>query len=245
MSPLKVIFLLTLIAFSSNDSIERNFINILKSFENGHLSNRDIITFMEYTSKKNHLIFPDHLGKNKVAFKNHLVAIKHNNGFIEDQYNYQDIVYGVKPLSYNGNQLIALYNALHYLTKKDDIDFPSIIEELEIQGIYIDGYFGASPISVENYFQKNGFNTRSSYYKKDYDEIGNSADAAILTVYISANDNFQKVHTVAVTKENGKFYIHNHGANSSKTAYNSISDIINKIISGKDKFMYLTGIYKK
>ena len=113
MSPLKVIFLLTLIAFSSNDSIERNFINILKSFENGHLSNRDIITFMEYTNKKNHLIFPDHLGKNKVAFKNHLVAIKHNKGFIEDQYKYQDIVYGVKPLSYNGNQLIALYNALH------------------------------------------------------------------------------------------------------------------------------------
>ena len=109
---------------------------------------------MEFLSRKNHLVFPDHLDKNKAAFKNHLLAIRHNNGFIEDQHNYQDMVYGVKPLSYNGNQLIALYNVLYFLTKKDDIDFPSIIENLEIKGIYIDGYLGASPMSVENYFKK-------------------------------------------------------------------------------------------
>ena len=85
----------------------------------------------------------------------------------------------------------------------------------------------------------------SSYNKQDYDVIGNSTDAAVLTIYNSQENEFQKVHTVAVTKENGKFYIHNHGANSYKIAYDSISDIINKIISGNDKFLYLTGIYKK
>ena len=94
-------------------------------------------------------------------------------------------------------------------------------------------------------FIKNGFNTRSLYYKKDYDETGNSPDAAILTIYNSHDNEFQKVHTLAVTKENGKFYTHNHGANSYKIAYDSITDIINKIISGNEKFMYLTAIYKK
>ena len=36
--------------------------------------------------------------------------------------------YGDYTLSYNGCELIAIYNALYELTKKNDIDFAQIID---------------------------------------------------------------------------------------------------------------------
>ena len=50
---------------------------------------------------------------------------------------------------------------------------------------------------------------------------------------------------MAITKENGKYYVHNNGINSSSIAYNSITDVLNRINRGKAKNIYLTGVYKK
>ena len=67
--------------------------------------------------------------------------------------------------------------------------------------------------------------------QKDYDTIAKETDATILSFYFGHGniDISKKIHFVAITKENGKYYVHNNGDNSYKIAYNSITDILNKI----------------
>ena len=156
------------------------------------------------------------------------------------------MLYGFRSLSVNGGSLIAVYNVLNYLTKKD-IDFPLIIKTFENDGIIYDGKLGTSMKAVDDYFKKNGFNIWSSMNQKDYDTIAKATDATILSFYFGYGntDISKKIHFVAITKENGKYYVHNNGDNSYKIAYNSITDVLNKINSGKVKQIYLTGIYKK
>ena len=245
MSPFKILFLLSLVIFSSNCSEESSFIELLKSFAQNHLDNDFLIITIEIIRKKGSHNFPDNFAKNKAAFKSHAVSIKQNEGFIEDQHNYKDMYYGIRSLSESGCGLIATYNVLYHLTKKQDIDFPSIIKFYEKDGIIFKGLFGTSMVAIDDYFKKNGFRTWSSSKKSDYDKIGEATDASILTVYNSVDDIFQGIHFMAITKENGKYYVHNNGSNSSKIAYSSISDVLKRINSGKAKDIYLTGVYKK
>ena len=194
--------------------------------------------------KRNDHRLPDNYAKNKAAFKNHAIAIRNNNGYIEDQQNYKDMSFGIKPLSFNGCGLIATYNVLYYLTKKEDINFASIIKDLEYDGILFGGLFGTSMKAIDDYFRKIGYRTKSSSNIRDYDKIGRETDASILTIYNNAYNIFQGLHFIAITKERGKYFVHNNGEYSSNTAYNSITDVLCRINSGKSKHVYLTGVYK-
>ena len=245
MSPLKFIFLFWLLIFSIDCSEQSAFSNYLNRFSQNGINNDYLIFIIEIMRKRNSHLFPNNFAKNKASFKNHAFAIKNNKGFIEDQQNYNDMFYGTKSLSYNGCGLIAIYNVLYHLTKKTDIDFPSIIKDLEYDGIILGGLFGTSMKAVDDYFRKKGFRTKSSSKIKDYDKIGRETDASVLTVYNNAYNIFQGIHIMAVTKENGKYYIHNNGDYSSDIAYNSITDILYRINSGIAKNIYLTGVYKK
>ena len=53
------------------------------------------------------------------------------------------------------------------------------------------------------------------------------------------------MHTICITKKQGKYYVHNNGAKSSSVPYDSITDVLAKINDGKDKDIFLIGINKK
>ena len=243
MSPMKIIFLFYIIIFSSKCSSESSILDMLKRFLQNHVDNDVFISFIEVVRHMNTHNFPDNFNKNKEAFKNHALAIKRNRGFIEDQNNYKDMSYGIKTLSENGCGCIATYNVIYHLTNQLDIDFPSIIKALEDDGIILSGVFGTSMKAIDDYLRSQNFRTWSSSKKEDYDKIGEATDASILTVYNSVEDITRGIHFMAITKTNGKYYVHNNG-NSPSTAFNSISDVLNRINGGKAKDIYLTGVYK-
>ena len=245
MSPLKIIFLFILLISSSDCSEKSNFLSFLTRFGNNQIGNEYLIFIMEIMRKRNNRRFPNNFAKNRAAFKNHASAIKSNNGFIEDQQNYNDMSYGVKTLSENGCGLIAIYNVLYHLTQNENIDFPSIIQDLEYDGIVLGGIFGTSIKAIDDYFRKKGFRTKSSGLIRDYDRIGRETDASVLTIFNNGINIFQGIHFIAITKKGGKFYIHNNGAYSPDVAYDSITDILTRINSGRAKNIYLTGVYKK
>ena len=74
--------------------------------------------------------------------------------------------YGTKSLSDNSSGLIAIYNILYYLTKKEDIDFAQIIKDLELDGIYLNGAFGTGIKAPQNYFLKKGFRVTGTWDEK-------------------------------------------------------------------------------
>ena len=143
MSPLKIIFLLSLVIFSSNCSEESSFLDFLKKFAQNYIDNDLLIMSIEIIRRRNKHNFPDNFAKNKAAFKNHEFAIRHNKGFIEDQHNYNDMSYGIQTLS------VAFKN--HEFAIKHNKGF------IEDQHNYKDMSYGIQPLS------KNGCGLIATY----------------------------------------------------------------------------------
>ena len=243
----KILFLfLTLLISAQSQKYDQNsIIDILKSFLQKNVPNEIVLNFFEYLKTLQKKEYPTHLSENRKGFKNHLSTIKANNGYIEDQRNYKDMSYGDYTLSYNGCELIAIYNALYELTKKNDTDFAQIIDIHEKNGILINGVFGTSMKTIEQYFIKNGFPTKSSSIKDDYEQIAKNSDVLILTIYNNKDDIMAQIHTIAITKKNGKYFVHNNSANPPSVGYTSFANALNSINSGKAKDLFLIGINKK
>ena len=215
-----------------------------KSFIPQKISNNLVLVFFEFLRKIAFHNFPDNLEKNIKNFKNHIKEIKDNDNYIENQDDYNDMYYGNQTISFCGCEIIATYNAIYDLTGKHEIDFPFIIDSFEKDGIVLSGFFGTSPKSIEDFFNKKGFKTISSSKKEDYDKIGENSDALILTIFNDKYNVFNMVHSFNITKRNGKYYIHNNGYNCHLVSYNSISDLLLKINNGNAKDIFLIGIIK-
>ena len=115
----------------------------------------------------------------------------------------------------------------------------------EKDGILLSGLFGTSMRAIEEYFVKNGFKTRSSSKKENYEKIAKESDVLILTMYNNIYDITAQIHTIAITKANGKYYVHNNSSNPPSIGYNSITDVLAKINGGRAKDIFLIGINKK
>ena len=244
MSP-KIIPLFLFLIISSNCQDVDAIIKKLKSYLQNNVDNDVFLDFMDFLQKRFRKKFPDHLEKNRKAFPNHLKTIKLNKGFIEDQGNYKDMVYGLSPFQANGCELIAIYNALYEMTKKEDIDLPLIIDIHEKNGMVLNGLFGTAPRAIETYFKNNGYKTMSASKKDKYENIAKSSDVLILTIYNNIEDITDQVHTICITKKQGKYYVHNNGSKSSTVPYNSITDVLARINGGKAKDIFLIGVNKK
>ena len=185
------------------------------------------------------------MSKNEKNYENHKKIIEKNNGYIEDQNNYKDMYYGKKTLDYNGCGIIATFNAMYDLTGEHIFSLPLMIDYFEEDGIVMMGIFGTSPNSIKNFFVKQGFETASSTKEEEFNKIGNNFDSFILTFYNNGLDIFSQVHIANISKKNGKFSIHNSGANCQTKSYNSISDLIFQKSNGKSKGIMLIGIKRK
>ena len=241
---IKSFLIIFLILFSVKCGEENALIKLLKSFLQNYVDNDTLIKFIEIIRGKEKHNFENHLSYNTQAFKNHLSSIRANKGFIEDQSNYKDMKYGLKTLNENGCGLIATYNVIHFITGDTNINFPAIIDYFEKDGILLSGYFGTSIVAISEYFKKNGYQVMKSTKKAEYDNIGNNMKAFILMVYNDKDDITAAMHFMAITKSDGKYYVHNNGYKSSSVAYTSISDVLAKINSGKAEDVMLIGMSK-
>ena len=171
----------------------------------------------------------------------HKTTLTENNGFIEDQENYRDMYYGKYEISHNGSGPIAVFNLFYLLTKRTDLDLSIFIQILEKNGIVLDGMC-TSMIAIAKYFKDLGYVPLSSSNLYDFNKIGRETYASILSVY---NPNIyywsNAIRFWAISKENGKYYVHNNEDGSPKIAYDSITDILQK--TGM-KYIYLTGVYR-
>lgn len=239
---MKYFILSILIAFSVELDIN-NLINYFRSFLQKNVSNKDFLKGVELFRKLPPQTYPENLEYNIQNFEKHLSSIKANNGYIEDQHNYYDMKYGLKTISDSGCEVIALYNALYDLTGEENRDFPAMIDYFEKDGIMLYGYFGTAPQAIEEYINKLGFKTMGATEKEDYPKIEEACDTFILTKYNNEEDIMDMIHTICISKRNGKFYTHNNGYYGRSIGYDSISDALSR--DGRAKGIYLVGIQKQ
>ena len=218
----------------------------IKSFIPQKISNSIALSFFELLRKINYISnnFSGNLEYNNINFEHHKKRIKKDNGYIENQHDYNDMKYGNQTMSYCGCEIISVFNAINFLTKNKNINLPEIINDFENDGITLNGNFGTAPKAIEDYFKKKNYFTVSTSKEEEFDKIGEIAECLILTFYNDKNDIMQEVHTVNITKEKGKLYVHNCGRNSCKIPYNSISDFLKRDNEGKYKGIFLIAIKK-
>ena len=237
--------IISIILFSYSTAINiDSLINLFKSFLQKNVSNKELLKFLQMFGSLSAKAYPGNLEHNIKNFQNHLATINENNGYIEDQRNYGDMKFGLETISFSGCEIIATYNALYDLTGKHNIDFPAMIDYFEKDGILLYGYFGTAPQALEEYLNKLGFETMTSTEKEDYYYIQEACDAFILTIYNDKDDITKMIHTIAISKRNKKYYVHNNGYYGHLEEYDSILDILSKINDGKAKDIFLIGIKK-
>ena len=229
---------------NTNPPTTESNVSFFKSFIPQKISNDTALSFFEILRKGSHVSnnFPENLENNIKNFEHHKKQIKKDKGYIENQNNYNDMQYGNKKMSYCGCGIISVFNAINFLTNNENINLPEIINDFEKDGIILNGIFGTSPKAIEDYLIKKNYLTMSTTNENEFDEIGEKAECLILTFYNDKNNIMNQVHVINITKEKGKYYVHNCGINHQKIPYNSVSDFFKRAERGKGKGIFLIGI---
>ena len=131
--------------------------------------------------------------------------------------------FGAFKMSYNGCEVIAVYNALRM--KGKGIPISQIALEMEVNGSsLLYGIFGANPYFIGNYFGHHNIKyTRYTSESKMKNSIKNG-------IYIISFWNNQKItggiHTVAFNYKNGLYTVYNDSDNNTKSkSYRSLTAI--------------------
>ena len=150
------------------------------------------------------------------------------NGFIERQEMLAPLRYGVsrkglsrrllagRPLTGGENtcEVIAVYNALGALNMPQP-GLPELLRRFEGRGISLGGYFGTSLYALRRFFRKQGCHTAALYGSRadraGTERLAGAGTVFILTMLNTADNLYDMVHTVCVTKTDGGVTVHNVG----------------------------------
>lgn len=133
--------------------------------------------------------------------------------YIENQFYWKDIKFGISDMSYSGCEIMATYNALKALGEPvSEQTVVDLIAMYEADGAVFGGKFGTSPYAVEDYFRDQGYDvmTTASQDTAEINKIGEYCDTVIVNAYNNKNDITDMIHTVSITKdEEGTYSVHN------------------------------------
>ena len=133
--------------------------------------------------------------------------------YIENQFYWKDIKFGISDMSYSGCEIMATYNALKALGEPvSEQTVVDLIAMYEADGAVFGGKFGTSPYAVENYFRDQGYDvmTTASQDTAEINKIGEYCDTVIVNAYNNKSDITDMIHTVSITKdEEGTYSVHN------------------------------------
>ncbi len=214
-----------------------------------HISDRKMINILEFLksgiSKKRadeHYINNSELWKQK---KCQLLDKDRGFPYLERQRDLKDFEFGYanalfRKLFFGGNKMmaddnccevIAVYNAITFLGNGvPSVDFPVLLKDFERNGIVLHGCFGTSPKAIFRYLGDKGYNSHmlvgEDINESSLRSMQESHNTYILTAYNEKGHIESMIHTVSITFDAGKYYIHNSSDDRGKpydTLYNAVA----------------------
>lgn len=212
------------------------------------IDNATVVNILDLMRRQQKIIkkdFTAHLKANEDAFRKHTAVIAQNKGFVEDQNSYTDMAYGNATMQYSGCEIFATYNAIHSILGRQSMTLAKMISEYEKDGMVLSGKFGTAPKAVKDFLDKHGFKTDMTTNEADFENFGKQFQSLILTMYNDKDDISKEVHTVNISKEDGKFVAHNVYCNGKVVGPNAtIKELIANMNGGKVKGISLIGVSK-
>ncbi len=178
-------------------------------------------------------IIKDHLEDNIKAFNAHRKKITEDGGYIENQNDYSDMYYGTRTVRFSGCEIIASYNVLHALTGREP-SFSKMIAAFEKNGMIFYGNLGTDPGKMRSFLKKQGFKVEeftdiNAYRKSREGERPvrkGKEEAFVLTLYNDRTDLMKGIHTVAVTKKERWYFLHNDGGTRARGPFAGIEQVL-------------------
>lgn len=137
--------------------------------------------------------------------------------------------FGIRPMSYNGCEIIAMYNAAYLLG--NPMKLQDIAYDMEFVGSMLYGEWGTNPFAIGPYMKSKGFLGE----KTNQANITN-ASFAMGTVYIisffnEAYNPFSQIHTIAILVT-GKNCFYTFNNDPEKTYRNGFNKSIKEVLAG-------------
>lgn len=212
------------------------------------VNNETVVSAFEILRRQQKLLkkdFTAHRKKNEESFAKHLAVLEKNKGYVEDQNSYTDMAYGDSTMQYSGCEVFATFNALRNIAGKTVMSLSKMISEYEKDGMVLSGKFGTSPKAIRDFLEKNGYRTEFCMDETLFDEVGKRSDSLILTMYNDRDDISKQVHTINISKEDGRFTAHNAYCNGKVVGpYPTVKELLANLNQGRVRGISLIGIRK-
>mgnify|MGYP007069852379 CR=1 FL=1 len=153
---------------------------------------------------------------------------KKDTRYLENQHRFGGMVYGKanrleQRLFFKGKALtaadnccevIAVYNVLQSLEEdREDADFPELLRAFSGKGIAAKGVFGTTPQAMIAFMKERGYETAvlkaTGITRAACDRVEEEYAAFFYVCFNEKNRPWKMIHTMAVTKENHAFVLHN------------------------------------
>ncbi len=155
-------------------------------------------------------------------------SIEFDNDLIYGQKSCCDFLYGHFPLSFNGGEIIAVYNAMFLYGVQ--VSLAELILEFEENRLaMLGGFAGTDPKKIGLYFSAHGIPFHAVTSERELKKRVDSAERAVLVYsYIDVKCPLEKrgLHTVAAIKDNGVLRVFNMNGNDSEaTEFPSLESV--------------------
>lgn len=164
--------------------------------------------------------------------------------YIENQHSLSNIPFGKADMAGCGCEVIAVYNAILALGGSGKVkSLNELIHVFEKDGMLLNGKFGTSPKALRDFLIRENYDIRYTSSQGKFDEIARASSTCIITFFNDKYDIRKQIHTVCLTKENGKYIAHNLHCNGKVYGpYSSVTEFITSINNHRAKGIYLIGI---
>lgn len=184
-----------------------------------------------------------HEKENAEAFQKKIDGLRLTEGYLEQQSSYNDLFYGKTSLSGTGCEIIAAYNALHFLGLIQPGQFPSLISEFERKAIVINGWAGSSVRGIVKVLKDHGLCVGLTTNPNRAQDFVSSYETLIMTIYNDKDDIFRQIHTISITSDENGFWAHNVSGNGQPFGpKENLEDMRNTLNQGKAKMIALIGV---
>lgn len=164
-----------------------------------------------------------------VAEQNYSVN-QHNSEtdqMINGQSAYSNYLFGLTTLDRVGCGIIAVYNALRLLGRREKLT--DLIREFETNSTETVpfGFFGINPFSMRKYFEAHQIPYRKIFRVKGFDKAKEENGVFVMTFWNDSKNLMKGAHTVAFCYTNDQFVVYNRtNSNSESVKFENVVDIM-------------------
>lgn len=181
------------------------------------------------------------------------LALDMPDAHIENQREWENVHYGNTTMKFAGCEIFAVYNARYSLGEEMGKEkLLELIGIFEKEGATLAGKAGSSPLSIYVYFKKNGYDVGAtdSFQKEDINAMGEKYDTIIITFLNNERTLGRAIHTVNISKKEGKYFIHNdyllvNGKFVEKGGFPDLWGTVLELSDGHAKPIFIMGVNKK